>query len=299
MINRLTIPPCLAREATTGFSKNGLNKSAKIRPYSSFIDDIGIRIEGVLLPTGNKSKMKSWIAVFCSVMLSHGVWAEETALPQKNLSEATYFRFESRGAQQKNLTLLLKAGAQRVKSTEPNTEVWFALTREGNQFALFNAFTDTTGRAAHLNGQVITALKQNSDRLIEGGWENGVINHIQNSTILVSNNDQRDRLEQAQLASYLTFKAIPGKEKEVDTLLQKVVALVNRVEPNTLFWVALKNEDGSYSLFAAFSDMDAFNAHFSGVAVTTIQQNAPQLIQDGWDNGVMKNIKTYNVIASR
>ncbi|MDX1836826.1 putative quinol monooxygenase [Legionella taurinensis] len=243
--------------------------------------------------------MKSWMVLFCSVMVSHGIWAEATIPPGNSLKEATYISLESRGAQEKNLTLLLKAGAQRVKSTEPNTEIWFALTREGNQFALFNAFTDATGRAAHLNGQVITALKQNSERLIEGGWENGVIKNIQNSTILVSNNDQRDRLDQAQLASYLTFKPIPGKEKELDTLLQKVVALINRVEPNTLFWVALKNEDDSYALFAVFSDMDALNAHFSGVAATTIQQNSAQLIQDGWTHGVMKNIKNYDVIASR
>lgn len=243
--------------------------------------------------------MKSWMVLFCSMVVGSGVWADDLAQPGKNLNEATYINLKSRGAQEKNLTLLLKAGADRVKSTEPDTEIWFALTREGNQFALFNAFNDTAGRAAHLNGQVITALRQNADKLIEGGWENGVIKNIQNANILVSNNYQPDRLNQSRLASYAVFNVILGKERELDMLLQKVVALVNRVEPNTIFWAALKNDDGSYALVATFTDMDALKAHFSGVAAITFQQNASQLIQGGWDNGVMKNIKNYDVLASR
>lgn len=243
--------------------------------------------------------MKSWMVFFCSVVACSGVWADDLAQSGKSLNEATYISLKSRGVQENNLALLLKAGADRVKSTEPDTEVWFALTREGNQFALFNAFNDTAGRAAHLNGQVITALKQNSDKLIEGGWEDGVIKNIQNATILVSNNYQPDRLNQSRLASYAVFNVILGKERELDALLQKVVALVNRVEPNTIFWTALKNDDGSYALVATFPDRDAFKAHFSGVAAITFQQNAAQLIQGGWEDGVMKNVKNYEVIASR
>lgn len=45
--------------------------------------------------------MKSWMVLFCSMVVGSGVWADDLAQPGKNLNEATYINLKSRGAQEK------------------------------------------------------------------------------------------------------------------------------------------------------------------------------------------------------
>ncbi|KAJ3058043.1 hypothetical protein HK102_010721, partial [Quaeritorhiza haematococci] len=58
----------------------------------------------------------------------------------------------------------LKQGAQLVSQTEPKTSYWTAIKfDDGNagRVAIFDTFTDQSGREAHFNGQVAAALVAN------------------------------------------------------------------------------------------------------------------------------------------
>src|SRR5258708_27789249 len=50
------------------------------------------------------------------------------------------------------------ASALPLAQAEPATVTWFALRLSQNEFGIFDAFPDDTGRTAHLNGPIAAAL---------------------------------------------------------------------------------------------------------------------------------------------
>jgi quinol monooxygenase YgiN len=49
---------------------------------------------------------------------------------------------------------------------EKTTPFWFALRFSKNEFAIFDAFADDTGRKAHLNGPIAAALMSKASELL-------------------------------------------------------------------------------------------------------------------------------------
>jgi len=58
------------------------------------------------------------------------------------------------------------AGARSLVATEAGTTAWFAVRFDMETFAIFDAFEDEAGRAAHLSGQVAAALMANAGELL-------------------------------------------------------------------------------------------------------------------------------------
>jgi quinol monooxygenase YgiN len=58
------------------------------------------------------------------------------------------------------------ASAQSLVAAEAGTVTWFAVRFDKSTFAIFDAFNDEAGRAAHLGGQVAAALMANADELL-------------------------------------------------------------------------------------------------------------------------------------
>jgi quinol monooxygenase YgiN len=56
--------------------------------------------------------------------------------------------------------------AQRLVAAESGTIAWFAVRFDRSTFAIFDAFNDEAGRAAHLGGQVAAALLPHADELL-------------------------------------------------------------------------------------------------------------------------------------
>jgi len=54
-------------------------------------------------------------------------------------------------------------------------------------------------------------------------------------------------------ASYIPFEAKSGQDKELTAFLKEGATLVAQTEPNTLYWYALKKNDGSFGIFDFFS----------------------------------------------
>lgn len=61
----------------------------------------------------------------------------------------------------------LNAGKQLVDS-EPNTLSWYAIKIDATTYAIFDAFTEDSGRDEHLTGKVAAALMENVSVILEG-----------------------------------------------------------------------------------------------------------------------------------
>lgn len=66
-------------------------------------------------------------------------------------------RLESKPGKEAEIEKFLQGGLALVQE-EPATTLWFALRLGQSTFGIFDAFTDETGRQAHLAGKVAKAL---------------------------------------------------------------------------------------------------------------------------------------------
>ena len=93
---------------------------------------------------------------------------------------ATAIKIEALAGRENELASLLNQAATIVEDHEPETIEWHALRLSHSTFMIFDTFLDEAGRNAHFAGKAATALKDHAESLIVGGWENGVIAHIEN-----------------------------------------------------------------------------------------------------------------------
>ncbi|MFN3196919.1 MAG: putative quinol monooxygenase [Bradymonadia bacterium] len=195
---------------------------------------------------------------------------------------------------------LLGQAGPLVKKTEPKTTAWFGLrshdAAKRNHVAIVDFFTDETGRAAHFGGQVAGLLKQKAPTIVKDAWNDGVLKHVENSTVL--SHVRRGNVSDSKLAVAIAFKALPGKEKAVEAFLVNAAKTVESTEPGTLFWVSLKVAEGTYVIFDTFADGAGADAHFAGkVAAALKNGGADQLLQGGWANGVLANVEKFEVLS--
>lgn len=221
----------------------------------------------------------------------------EISMNQYNpINEATMIKMTSKIQDATEFENFLIAGGELVKQTEPNTKIWFALKGCDNSLTIFDAFYDNAGRDAHFAGQVAAALKTNSDKLVLGGWENGVLKNVANSKIISSKLPKEPVT--VSVANYIEFKANQGKEEELAALLSNAADLVNKLEPKTAYWIVLQLKDNGYAIFDAFSDEEGQKAHFTGKVAMALKEQAETLIQDGWEKGVLAHIQNFKVITN-
>lgn len=245
--------------------------------------------------------MKIKLVNICALTfgLITSTYASETTMiiNAETIHKATYIKMTSKQDSSLNFEQFLKDGAQLVRQKEPNTALWFAL-KENNHFTIFDVFFNEKGREQHFAGQVANALKKNAPQLVLGGWEKGVLQNVSNFDLIASSAFKKDMILTAKEASYIVFKAKPGKNHELELLLKEGSQLINKTEPETYFWVALKTDKDTYAIFDAFHDKAAQKAHFSGKVASALQENAKHLIEGGWEKGVLANVHNYQILAS-
>jgi quinol monooxygenase YgiN len=83
----------------------------------------------------------------------------------------------------------------------------------------------------------------------------------------------------ASLALYVHLKAKPGKNAEVEAFLKSALPLA-RQEPGTVTWYAIKEDDGSYSIFDTFDDEAARQAHLDGPIAKALMAKAGELLAE-------------------
>jgi quinol monooxygenase YgiN len=79
-------------------------------------------------------------------------------------------------------------------------------------------------------------------------------------------------------ALYVSMKAKPGKEAEVEEFLNGGLALVND-EPATTAWFAMQMGPSTYGIFDAFPDDAGRDAHLAGRVAEALMAKAGELLE--------------------
>src|SRR5689334_6315897 len=78
-------------------------------------------------------------------------------------------------------------------------------------------------------------------------------------------------------ALYVSMKAKPGKESEVEQFLKDGLALVN-AEPATTAWFAIQMGPSQFGIFDAFPDDAGRDAHLAGRVAEALMAKAGELL---------------------
>jgi quinol monooxygenase YgiN len=80
-------------------------------------------------------------------------------------------------------------------------------------------------------------------------------------------------------ALYVSLRAKPGKEAEVEAFLNGGLALVND-EPATTAWFAMRMGPSTFGIFDAFPDDAGRDAHLAGRVAEALMARAGELLVD-------------------
>ncbi|MFK7887508.1 MAG: hypothetical protein AB8G16_11665 [Gammaproteobacteria bacterium] len=220
--------------------------------------------------------------------------AQET---QAMSQQASYIEITSANDQAENLGRFLAGAAPIVAETEPGTALWFALKGPDNTLAIFDVFVNEGAREEHFAGAVAAALKQNSGQLIKGGWDDGVVANVQNSSVL--SYKAPVALPSATTATYIKIEAASGQSDALAELLTAAGPIVTDTEPKTLYWVALRLDEDNFAIFDIFADNSGREAHFAGRVANLLREKSSELVNGGWDSGVVANVSNFEILATK
>lgn len=209
--------------------------------------------------------------------------------------KASYIEMMAADGQTQNLAEFLAGAAPIVAQTEPGTQLWFALMAADNGLAIFDIFDNEAARNAHFEGAVASALHDQADTLVDGGWDRGVVANINNSTVLSSTAPMD--LYSATTATYIKLQAAPGQGDALAKLLTAAGPIVAESEPNTLYWVAMRLNESEFAIYDVFADETGRTDHFAGQVAGLLKAKSPELVAGGWDAGVVANVTNYNILA--
>jgi quinol monooxygenase YgiN len=215
-------------------------------------------------------------------------------LKESKMKEASYIKLVAKAGKQKELADFLIVGANLVKETEPKTLLWAALKND-NEMVIFDAFADTSSRDAHFAGKVAAALNANAENLVDGGWDKGVVANIKNPKILSAKNS--NNAGDMKKAVFISFTAKEGQTKKLVDFLISGADIVKQTEPKTSYWYALQFSDNEFGIVDFFADQSGIDAHFAGKVAAAVKENADALIVGGWEDGVVANIRQFDVLA--
>lgn len=239
-----------------------------------------------------KRQLIKCLTIASTLISSPTIIAQEENTMQQT---ASFIQMKAKSGQETQFAEFLVGAAPIVKETEPGTTLWFALKGATSTLAIFDIFKDTLARDAHFSGAVAGALNDNAERLVEGGWNNGVIPNMLNSSVLSEN--RVNDLYSAKTATYIKLKAAPGQSQAVEDLLRAAGQLVERTEPKTLYWVALKLDENNFGIFDIFADESGREAHFAGQVAALLKEKSSEIIDGGWDAGVVANVNNFDILA--
>jgi quinol monooxygenase YgiN len=213
------------------------------------------------------------------------------------MGKANLIELNARDGKDTELGDFLRQGGALVRRTEPNTKCWYALEASGGRFAIFDTFAGPEGRAEHFGGQVAAALQQRAPVLVDGGWQQGVLGRVRSYDVLAATAvSERPPAK----ATCIRLRAKPGRAQQLQALLEAGRGIVAETEPNTLYWVAMRDEqDGSFAIFDLFADERGRQDHFGGKVAAALEAAADDLVEGGWHKGVLHNVAHYQVRSAK
>ena len=217
--------------------------------------------------------------------------------PIKMTQKASYIQMTPAKNQIEDFAEFLTGAGALVKETEPGTKLWFALQAPGEKLSIFDVFVDEHAREAHFSGVVAGALKDNAERLVSEGWDKGVVANIENSSVLSAKAPAE--VHKATTATYIRIKSAPGQSDALAELLTAAGPMVADTEPKTLYWVSLRIDATTFAIFDVFSDDTGRQAHFAGQVASLLKDKSAVLVDGGWEQGVVANVKNFEILASK
>lgn len=205
---------------------------------------------------------------------------------------------------------LLPSGQNIVNQYEPNTPLWYGLKHtpllalkqvaNPNRFAIIDFFYDQAGLEEHFQGQVPSAVRDQSHR-IQGGFEDGVLANANSYDILATPKILSDKIPYARYMSFTTLRASEGKQQDVRDLLLKGLRLANESERKTSFFAPCQSQKdpNDFAIICIIDDDEGLNTHFVEPAVVPSAlhkacKNDPNLVTEGFEAGVLANIRLFS-----
>lgn len=100
-----------------------------------------------------------------------------------------------------------------------------------------------------------------------------------------------------KIANFITLKAKPGKEQELQNFLAGGAAAVTNTEPQTICWFSVKIDHNTFAILDLFKNQAGQDAHLNGQVAASLKEKAADLIEGGWDHGVLKNFQVFEVLS--
>ncbi|HAY47704.1 hypothetical protein [uncultured Thalassospira sp.] len=235
------------------------------------------------------------VSALAFIVAGMPVRAQENAADHRT---ASFIEMPAAPGQADAFAEFLADAAPLVKQSEPGTALWFALKAQDtpqDRLAIFDVFVDASARDAHFAGAVAAALKDNADNLVAGGWDRGVVANIRNADVL-STKDATD-LYSAKTATFIMIEAAPGQSDQLAALLRAAGPIVAKTEPGTLFWAGLQIDKTTFAIFDIFADEAGRAAHFDGQVAGLLMEKSGDLVRGGWTDGVVANVRNYDILA--
>ena len=101
-----------------------------------------------------------------------------------------------------------------------------------------------------------------------------------------------------KIANFITLKAKPGKESALAEFLSGGASAVAKTEPQTKSWFAVRIDTNTFAIIDFFVDQAGQDAHVGGQVAAALKSRAGDLIEGGWDNGVLKNFQVFEVLSA-
>ena len=104
--------------------------------------------------------------------------------------------------------------------------------------------------------------------------------------------------KEIKIANFITLKAKPGKAGQLAEFLQGGASAVSATEPLTVSWFSVQIDANTFAIIDFFKNQSGQDAHVGGQVAAALKAKAPDLIEGGWDNGVLKNFQVFQVLSA-
>ena len=213
----------------------------------------------------------------------------------RNAREASFTTFRAKPGMEARLAAVLSDSARSVRENEPETLQWLALIENESRFAAMDFFPGGEARAAHHARQGGDPLRIHADDLLVDGWDKGVLDGLVYGRVISAVVREGFR---PRLATCMDMEAMPGHERRLAELLAGLLPAIEREEPSTLQWFALRLSTSRFAAFSLFGNGAARDSHLKGREAAALKARAKDWIRGGWDGGVPANTRHYAVVAA-
>ncbi|CAD7966407.1 unnamed protein product [Amoebophrya sp. A120] len=240
--------------------------------------------------------------------------------PVITLGSTLEFR-ANQGKEDDMLQFLVMARDAVAQTEKEGTQNWYGVRYfpiadlgqkpQPDRFGIVDFFVDEAAQGAHFSGEVpnaVAANDQTEDPIVQGGLDAIVASH--RSWRLLTNPPkltEEKRMKHAKFLSFIPIRA--GSEEQVEALKELLFGgflLVSENEKKTSFWAACQNENDplEFAIIDTFDSIGGVYAHFVEPALVPSAVQAalvdnPDLIEGGWEIGVVANIRVFQIVASK